>query len=71
MDIDLEAKTSNELHHIRSVVAEICNAAKEPDVAPQPLEVLALQGKYRFSKYQPDAPARVFTPSRKEGGRPR
>ena len=31
MDIDLAGRTSNELDHIRSVIAEVCNLAKESD----------------------------------------
>jgi hypothetical protein len=31
MDIDLAAKTSNELEHMRSVVAELCQLDTEPD----------------------------------------
>jgi hypothetical protein len=31
MDIDLAGRSSNELDHIRSVVAEVCVAAAEPD----------------------------------------
>jgi hypothetical protein len=31
MDIDLAGSTSNELDHIRSVIAELCESATEPD----------------------------------------
>ena len=31
IDIDLAGKTSNELEHIRSVLAELCRLAAEPD----------------------------------------
>jgi Nucleotidyl transferase AbiEii toxin, Type IV TA system len=31
MDIDLAAKTNNELEHIRSLIIEVCGFASEPD----------------------------------------